>query len=242
MEFRNQAAHNRLIGILGGMGPEATLDLYRYILKLTPAHKDQDHIRVLIYSNPKIPDRTKAIAQGGQSPLPYLIESASLLEKSGADIILIPCNTSHHFLPQIQEQIHVPIMNMIEEACKTLTTSLPDVKTVGLLATIGTVRSGIYSKVLSRVGVNVVLPSDGEQKTVQAAIAQVKAGVHNRSTQDTFESIAKRLVKSGADAIILGCTEIPLAFDPYDVDCPSINPTKILAQAAVDWALGKRKE
>jgi aspartate racemase len=232
---------DRMIGILGGMGPEATLDLYRHIINLTPAIKDQDHIRVLIYSNPKIPDRTKAIAGTGESPLGFLIDSAKLLENGGAGIIAMPCNTAHHYLPEMRQAVGIPILNMIDETSRTLCRLQPQARAVGLLAAIGTVRSGVYDKVLSKAGIKLLVPDESDQAKIHEAIAQVKAGVHNRATQETFESIGRRLIESGATAVILGCTEVPLAFDPHAVDYPTLNPTRILAQSAVDWALDTRK-
>jgi aspartate racemase len=230
-------APNRMIGILGGMGPEATLDLYRHIIELTPAKKDQDHIQVLIYSNPKIPDRTQAIAGSGESPLPYLIESARLLEGSGAGIIAMPCNAAHHFLPEIRREIGIPFLDMIEETCRKFQAQLPGAKAVGLIASIGTVCSRVYTRTLSMAGVDVLLPDDEDQQKIQAAIDQVKTRTHDRSTQETFQLMGTRLMNAGAAAIILGCTEVPLAFDPGEVDYPSLNSTRILAEVAVDWAL-----
>ena len=231
---------DRLIGILGGMGPEATLDFYRHIINLTPADKDQDHIRILIYSNPKIPDRTEAIAGDGENPLPFLIESAKLLETSGAGIIAMPCNTAHHYLPEMQREIRIPILDMIAETCGKLREDLPGAETAGLLAALGTVRSGVYHRALSKLGIRVLMPNDAEQEAIQSAIAEVKAGEQNRYTQEIFHAIGMRLMKAGAKAVILGCTEIPLAFDANVVDYPTLNSTHILAEAAVDWALGKR--
>jgi aspartate racemase len=228
----------RMIGILGGMGPEATLDFYRHIINLTPANIDQDHIRVLIYSNPKIPDRTEAIVGGGENPLDCLIESAKLLEKGGSGIIAMPCNAAHHYLAEIQREITIPIIDMIAETCRKLYEDLPGAETVGLIAALGTVRSGVYSRVLAARGIKVLAPNDADQDEIQSAIAKVKAGTHNRFTQEAFQSIGKRLMKAGAKAVILGCTEIPLAFDSNVVDYPSLNSTRILAEAAVDWALG----
>jgi aspartate racemase len=230
----------RVIGILGGMGPEATLDLYRYIISLTPANKDQDHLKVLIYSNPRIPDRTEAIVGTGESPLPYLIGSAKLLQKAGAGIIAMPCNTAHHFLPEIQKNVKVPILDMIEETSRELCSHFPKVKTAGLLASVGTVRSGVYHRAMSEVDVEVLIPDEVDQQRIQMAILKVKAGAHDKSTQAIFESAGLRLVAAGARALILGCTEVPLAFDADGLDCPSLNATRILAQAAVDWAMGKR--
>ena len=229
-----------MIGILGGMGPEATLDLYRHIIRLTPAAKDQDHVRVLIYSNPKIPDRTNAIAGTGESPLPYLVESARLLERSGAGIIAIPCNATHHYLPDIQREINIPILNMIAETRARITQRLPDAGTIGLLAATGTVRSGVYHKTLSAAGIQVLIPSDTAQDEIQAAINQVKAGNHNQATRELFQSAGRRLIQAGAKAVILGCTEIPLSFDTEAVRYITVNPTQVLAESAVGWALKKQ--
>ncbi len=231
---------DRMIGILGGLGPAATLDLYRHIIELTPAARDQDHVRVLIYSNPKIPDRTSAIAGSGESPLPHLIQSAVLLEKSGAGVIAMPCNTSHYFLPRIQASVRIPVIDMVEETCRMLRSQMPHVKMAGLLATAGTLQSGIYKKALGQAGVSTLVPDGGDQEKIQAAIARVKAGSVDGATRDVFQSAGLRLMRSGAEAVILGCTEIPLAFDPEAVDYPAFNSTLILARAAVDWALGKR--
>jgi len=226
-----------MVGVLGGMGPEATLDLYRHIICLTPADKDQDHIRVLIYSNPKIPDRTKAISGIGENPLPYLIESAKLLERGGSGIIAIPCNATHHYIPEIQREVGIPILNMIAETCARITRQLPDIKTIGLLAATGTVLSGVYNKSLSAAGIQVLVPGNSVQDEIQDAIKQVKAGKHDQSTKGLFHSVGKQLILAGAQAVILGCTEIPISFDAASVEYITLNPTRILAESAVHWAL-----
>ncbi|MBN1570090.1 MAG: amino acid racemase [Acidobacteria bacterium] len=239
MESEPLRRTNRVIGILGGMGPEATLDFYRCIIDLTPAHRDQDHLQVIIYSNPKIPDRTKAIAAGDESPVPYLIEASKILERSGAGIIAMPCNAAHHYLSEMRRAVGIPFLDMVEETSRKLRALLPRAKASGLMATIGTVCSGVYARSLSNLGIDLVLPNDDDQNRIEAAINQVKAGAHNRSTRDTFQSIGSQLMKAGAEAIILGCTEIPLAFNGNDVSYPTLNSTKILAEAAVDWAFAK---
>jgi len=104
--------NQKIIGILGGMGPEATLDLFHKIIKLTYAEKDQDHLRIIIDNNPKIPDRTDAISGTGKDPLPKLIVTAQILEKAGADFIIIPCNTAHYFISEIQQSIKIPILTL----------------------------------------------------------------------------------------------------------------------------------
>ncbi len=229
----------RIIGILGGMGPEATADLFLEIVRLTPARKDQDHIPVLIFSNSRIPDRTRAILGAGEDPLPALIETARVLESGGAGILAIPCNAAHHYLPMIQKEVGIPILSMIEEACRDLKAKLSSIHTVGLLAATGTVRSRVYHTVCDQHGLVLLTPQDEEQERVHTAIFEVKAGVHNTATRGTFESIGASLIQRGAEAVILGCTEIPLAFNPGEVNYLSVNPTHVLAQAAVDWALGR---
>jgi len=230
---------DRIIGILGGMGPEATMDLYLNIIRLTPAGRDQDHVRVLIYSNPKIPDRTMAIEQTGDSAVPSLIESAKLLERAGAGIIAMPCNAAHYFLAEIQREINIPILDMIEETSRRLRRESPIPKTIGLLASNGTVSSGVYTNSLRKQGISTLLPGGEDQQKIQIAIDEVKAGTHDRATQETFQSIGLRMVEAGAESVILGCTEIPLAFSPDEVTYPTLNPTRILAEIAVNWALGK---
>lgn len=234
------ALPDRMIGILGGMGPEATLDLYLNIIRLTPAKRDQDHIRVLIYSNPKIPDRTMAIERTGESPVPSLIESARVLERGGAGIIAMPCNAAHHYLPEIRREITIPVLDMIEETARRLCLRSQRPKAVGLIASNGAVLSGVYAKSLGQRGISILLPGEEDQRKIQIAIDQVKIGGHDRMTRETFQSAGLRMAEAGAESVILGCTEVPLAFDPAEVSYPTVNPTKILAEAAVDWALGKR--
>jgi len=230
-----------VVGILGGMGPEATVDLYRLIILLTPARRDQDHIKVLIYSNPKIPDRTRAILREGENPLPQLIESAKILERGGAGIIAMPCNAAHYYLPDIAASVKIPVLNMIEKTSDAFRLVNPDAKAVGILAATGTVRSRIYHEVFARSGVEVLVPDKKDQERLHAGIGLVKAGLNDRYTQETFQSIGARLVKEGAKSVILGCTEISLTFNTQHVDYITLNPARILAQAVVDWALGQRQ-
>lgn len=230
----------RVIGILGGMGPESTVDLYRLIVLLTPARIDQDHFKTLIYSNPKIPDRTRAILGEGEDPLPELIESALVLEKAGAGIIAMPCNAAHHYFPEVAARVKIPVLNMVEETSKEFRLVSPNAKTVGLLAATGTVRSRIYHEVFIRAGVEVLVPGERDQQRLHTAVELVKAGSQDHSTRETFQSIGAHLIQAGAESVILGCTEISLTFNTQQVDYSTLNPTRILAQAVVDWALGKR--
>lgn len=231
----------KICGIIGGVGPSATVDLYREIIAATPAQRDQEHLRVLIDSHPQIPDRTAAILHGGESPVPYIVESAKLLERAGADFLVIPCNTAHYFLPEVQKHVAIPFINMIEETGRKI--KKDNIQRVGLLSTSGTARIGIYQKTLHAFGVEVVVPrEEGITKEMEAIYGKegIKAGVQyekSRKNKELLLSVVEDLKLEGVEALIMGCTEIPLCLEGEDVGVPFINPTKILAQAAVEECL-----
>jgi len=223
----------KIIGILGGMGPEATIDLFYKIIKFTPAEKDQDHLRIIIDNNPKIPDRTAAILGKGEDPLPALQETARNLEKAGADFIIIPCNTAHYFLLLIQESVKVPILNMIEKTAKETQKKIPSIIKVGLLASIGTYKTEIYHQQFKKFNIEVISPEEKDKEEVMKAIYEVKAGNLSEGIKRNIIKIAQKLIDKGAEAIIAGCTEIPLILKEEDVVVPLIDPTQVLAKAAV---------
>jgi aspartate racemase len=226
----------KIIGILGGMGPEATTDLFYKIIKLTPAEKDQEHLRVIIDNNPKIPDRTAAILGKGEDPLPALRETARNLEKAGADFIIIPCNTAHYFLSSIQESVKIPILNMIEETAKKTQKKIPSIKKVGLLASIGIYKTKIYSQHFKKFNIEVISPEEKDKEKVMKVIYAVKAGNLSEEIKKNILKIAQKLIDKGAEAVIAGCTEIPLILKEGDVSVPIIDPTQALAEAAIQKA------
>jgi len=140
--------NKKTIGIIGGMGPEATADIFTKIVNLTPAEQDIDHIHVLIDNNPMIPSRVQAILHNGESPIPELIRMAKSLEKMGADFLIIPCNTASYYIKDIQEQINIPVISIVEETSKFIIKKYSNHKTIGLLGTEMTVRLGLYQKLL----------------------------------------------------------------------------------------------
>ncbi|ALV62187.1 Aspartate racemase [Thermococcus sp. 2319x1] len=225
----------KVIGILGGMGPLATVDLFKRIVLKTPAKKDQEHPRIIIYNNPKIPDRTAYILGKGENPLPELIDSAKKLEKWGADFIIMPCNTAHYFADEIQKAIKIPLINMIEETASHV--EALGVKRVGILATTGTIVSGIYQKALEKRGIEALVPSGEDQEKVMKAIYEgVKAGDIEPGRKLLLE-VAKKL-ENEVEAIIAGCTEVSVALKPEDLSVPLVDPMDILAEKAVKLALG----
>lgn len=226
----------KIIGILGGMGPEATIDLFYKIIKFTPAEKDQEHLRIIIDNNPKIPDRTAAILGKGEDPLPALQETAQNLEKAGADFIVIPCNTAHYFLSSIQESVNIPVLNMIEETAKETKKRIPQIKKVGLLASIGVYKSEIYHQHFKKFNIEVISPEEKGKEEVMKVIYAVKAGDLSDEIKKDILKITQKLIDKGAEAIIAGCTEIPLILKEGDVSVPLIDPTQILARIAVQKA------
>jgi len=226
----------KIIGILGGMGPEATIDLFYKIIKFTPAEKDQDHLRIIIDNNPKIPDRTASILGKGEDPLPALRESARNLEKAGADFIVIPCNTAHYFLSSIQKSVKIPILNMIEKAASETQQRIPQIKKVGLLASIGTYKTEIYPQQFKKFNIEVIYPNEKDKEEAMKAIYAVKAGDLSDEVKGNILKIVQKLIDKGAEAIIAGCTEIPLILKEGDVSVPLIDPTQILAKVAIQKA------
>ena len=226
----------KIIGILGGMGPEATVDLFYKIIKLTPAEKDQEHLRIIIDNNPKIPDRTAAILGEGEDPLPFLQETARNLERSGADFIIIPCNTAHYFLTRIQDSVNIPIINMIAETAAEVKKRIPHVKKIGLLATIGVYKTKIYDQFFQKWEIEVVFPDKEDQENVMKVIYAVKAGDLSNKAKKDILAVSQNLIDKGAEAIIAGCTEIPLILKDKDILVPVIDPTQVLASIAMQKA------
>jgi len=232
-----------IIGVLGGMGPEATADLFRKIIKNTEAMRDQDHLRVLIDSNPKIPERTAAIVGSGESPLPMMIDTARNLERAGADFIVIPCVTVHYFIEGLREGIAAPVISIIEEVTGEIDRRLPAVRQVGLMATTGTIRAGLFQDRLREKGVEVLVPPPGDQENlVMSAIhgeSGIKAGFISLENKGKILKASKALIERGAEGIIGGCTEVPLVIDQSDMEVPFFDSLNILALAAIRLAKGK---
>lgn len=220
------------------MGPQATIDLYNEIIAQTPAKCDQDHIKTIIYSNPKVPDRTQAIVAQGESPLPYLMEGAKFLEKAGANFILIPCNTAHYYLAQFEKEVAIPILNMVELTIAYIIEQFPHIKKIGLLSTTGTLRTRIYQDNIEKQNLEAITSSRADQESmVMKAIYNIKANIKLEDAAQQLSQAAKNLAQQGAEVIIMGCTEIPLVLKQEDIGTALIDPKKIIARKAVSLAL-----
>ena len=229
----------KIVGVIGGMGPLATVDLYRKIVEHTLADCDQAHVRTIIDSNTNIPDRTAALLSGGESPVRELQSSARLLEQAGAQVLVMPCHTAHCFYGEVQAAVHVPVLNMIQLTVQEL--NRRGVARAGLLATDGAVQSGIYQRHFEGSGIELLLPDpEGQAALMDMIYSGVKAGRSDYDTQ-AVRTALDRLMDAGAQTLILGCTELPPAFEMYGLDYPNLDPTLTLALAAITASGGTVK-
>jgi aspartate racemase len=230
----------KTIGVLGGMGPESTAELLLRITRATPAAVEQDHLRVIIDSNPKIPNRTNALLSGELEPVVRaLTATARNLEKAGAEIIGIPCNTAHAFLDDLRPAVGVPIVDMVEESAQQARELFGAGTVIGLLATDGTLRTRIYHEALDRVGLaGIGPPTPGVQNAVMDALDAVK--LHGAS-EEVFRVLAvavRDLFGQKVTALIAGCTEVSLVLDRFPPELPWLDPLQVLAEALIREATG----
>lgn len=234
-----QNPHTGKLGIVGGVGPAATVDFMAKIIRRTRADCDQEHLPMIIEHKPQIPDRTANLVGSGADPTIALYSACRKLEQQGASAIAIPCNTAHAFVDRIQRHLTVPIINMLEETVAHIKSIYPTIQAVGLLATSGTVQSGIYDKVLKTAGLDCLAPEQSFQQLVMAAIygpGGVKADFDAPYCRKTLMPVINHLADMGATVCILGCTELPLIFTDQELTITGgngrmvlIDPTEILA-------------
>jgi aspartate racemase len=226
----------KTIGIMGGQGPEATLDLFRRILANTPAQTDQDHFHILIDCNPKVPNPNNSITKGEADPTVMLCANARNLEKAGADFIIIPCNTVHIFLEPIRASVKIPVLSIVDCALDALLSAHPAVQRAGILASPAVVQTGLYTRALAARGVQSVVPDAAGQQDIHDVIFAVKAGDKSAPVREKLLRICRQLMDQGSDALILGCTELPLLVSPADFPVPAIDTLEELALAAIQAA------
>jgi len=228
---------SKTIGILGGMGPMATVDLFEKIVRMTPASTDQEHYRILIYNNPKIPSRMAAGLGEGPSPLPELIKTALCLERAGADFLIMPCHTAHIWLKRIQTEITIPIISMIDTTADYMKQHVQHLsgRTL-LLSTQATIKHGLYQSAFHNRGLEILIPTHSEQQIIESAIERVKASSSDRSFLIPLNDILNRYYEKGILALLGGCTEIPLLFPGLHSALERLDPTIMLAKKAITLA------
>ncbi|SFG95427.1 aspartate/glutamate racemase family protein [Methylobacterium gossipiicola] len=221
-----------MLGILGGMGPMATVDFMRKLVEATPAGRDQDHPGALVLQASDIPDRTRAILDGGPDPLPAMLAGLRRLEAAGATRIAIPCNTAHHWHGALQARTALPILHIVDAVAGKLLDRGYRGGPIGVLATTGTLQAGIYTGRLARHGFTCVAPVD--QAAVMRAIRLVKAGGVAEAGA-TLRDQARGLIAAGCRQVVLACTEIPLALPASDeaFGVALLDATQALAEACV---------
>ena len=224
------------VGVIGGMGPDATVDFMARVLALTPASGDHDHIRMLVDQDPKIPNRQRAILGTGESPGPRLAAIASRLEACDCDFLVMPCNTAHVFLDDILAATRIPFLSIIDVTMARVQES--GFKRAGLLATAACLEAGIYQDAMQATGVEAVIQSRSELADLTLAIGRIKTGDHGDEVRGEVRRLATALVERGAESIILACTELPIVLDASDVDVELISSNDLLAQATVAVAIG----
>lgn len=229
----------RTIGIMGGLGPEATVDLYAKILARTGATRDQEHLHVIIDSNPKVPDRNAAIAGTGESAGPALVAMARRLEQAGADIVAMACNTAHHYEADIRRAIRVPFISMVEETCDAVARQHPRARRIGLLAVRGCLDAKVYDRAILRRGWTPVTPDTAARDRFVDLVYRIKAGDTGPAMRNGMAALGNALIDQGAEVVLAACTEVPLVLKAGELRGPLIESTEVLADRLVQYARGE---
>ena len=229
----------RILGVLGGMGPLASAHFMARLTLLTPATRDQDHIPAVLWSDPRIPDRGAARAGTGPSPLPALTRGLRALESAGCGAIAIPCNTAHGWIEGLRAAIGIPILHIVDAAIADLRRQAIPPGPIGIMGTEATLAMRLYQDPLEAAGWPCLQPTEAEMATlVSPAIASVKANQVAEAYAPLAEMLT-RLTRRGAQAVVLGCTEIPLGVQagPWQtLGLPVVDTIDALARAAIQWA------
>jgi len=229
------------VGVLGGMGPEATVDFMARVIALTPADSDQAHVPMLVYNNPQVPDRQQAMRDGHGGPVRQaLAASARRLAGGGADFWVMPCNTAHAFVQDAIDAAAIPFVSIIDVTIESLPARSPGLRRVGLLATDACIAAGVYQEAIADTAMTLVLPDKAAQDECMALIFRVKSGDTGALVRERIAALAEALVQQGAEAIIAGCTEIPLVLSDDNISVPLVSSTDELARRTVEHATGAR--
>lgn len=227
---------DKIVGVIGGLGPKATLDFYSKVVNQTHANRDQDHLQVIINSNPKIPNRHSSIAGTGPSCIPSLIDSARSLERAGADFLVMVCNTAHAYEDVIASATNIPFISIITESVKSCIAKEPRAGRIGLLAADGCLEAGLYQKKFASFGIETVCPTQINQARLMSLIYRIKANETGPELKAQMQEITQSLVDQGAEVILAACTEVPLVLSTAEVTCPLVNSTDALVDAAIAYA------
>jgi len=232
-------ATGKLVGIIGGMGPDATVDFMSQILQVTPATTDQDHVHMVVENNPRIPSRQAAMRGEGQSPGPAIAAIAARLEAMGAEFLVMPCNLAHAWQSDIEAAITIPFISIVEESVRSALQRSGDDSAVGLMTTPGCFTAGLYQQALAESGRPVIMQTPEELAEAMSLVEQIKSGNRSQEIASGLRALANKLVDRGAKVLIAACTEFPLVLDESMFDVAFVSSTDVLARKTVAIALGK---
>ena len=224
----------KTVGILGGMGPDATIDLMARVIRTTPAEDDADHIRMLVDNNPKVPSRIKAMIEGtGESPAPCLAAMAQGLEKQGADFLVMPCNTAHFYFDEIAGSVSIPFVNLIDLTVAAAIEILANLKKVGLLASTAVQLTGLYGQRFEAKGVEAIFPVEELQGHVMQLIRKIKSDTADDKDIHAMNRAAEQLEGEGAQSLIIACTELSVVSGLLHTNLPFLDTSQLLAEYVV---------
>lgn len=228
---------SRVVGVLGGMGPDATVELMQRVIAATPASDDADHIHMIVDNNPKVPSRIAALIEGtGADPAPVIVGMAQRLERAGADFLVMPCNTAHHYHAQVQAAVGIPFWNLVDMTVRRFADASPPIRRVGLLASPAVRQVNLFEAPFADAGIEIVLPSDPDQTTLLDVIRAVKAGGPDDAGIAAFNDVARRLQAAGAEALLIACTELSVIADRLQSGVPVVDNLQLLVDEIVENA------
>lgn len=232
-------SEEKIVGILGGMGPEATVDLMQRIIRLTPALDDIDHVRCIVDNNPKVPSRIRAIIEGGGTdPGPTLADMARRLESWGADFLAIACNTAHVYYDQVQQAVRIPVVHMADRVVDRVRAGFPHTRKVGILASIAIQMTDLYGQRFGRFGIDVVYPDSDDQKALFDLIRTIKTGDTGPEVVRRYREICRHLKDRGVTLAVVACTELSVL--KGDLPVETLDAAEVLAKEIVDIAKNRK--
>jgi len=228
----------KTVGVLGGMGPDATVDFMARVIAMTDSATDQDHVHMIVDQNPTVPDRQAAIREGLTDVSDALGDMAKGLENAGADFLVMVCNTAHVFLDGVHASTRIPFISIIEESVRAIDALCPEAKMVGVMATTGCLNTQVYQHAVAASGREALVPEGAEMDELMDLIKAIKAGDKGERVQRGMQASASKLTQRGAEVIIAGCTEIPLVFSDESCAVPLVSSTDVLARRTLELAQG----
>lgn len=229
---------DKVAGVMGGMGPDATVDFMARVIALTDSGRDQDHVHMIVDQDPSVPNRGHALRDGSTDVVDALGAMAQRLENAGADFLVLVCNTAHVFLDKVYADTSIPFFSIIDESVNEIDRVRPDARKVGVMATEGCLGTGIYQDAIKASGRESLEPRGADLEQLMNLINAIKAGNQGEDISRAMHASASALVEQGAEVIIGGCTEIPIVFKGDNFVVPVVASTYALAQRTLEYAKG----